>query len=127
MVIFDKIDLGYSHKNIPVPTKDCFLKSLIEKTESFIKRIRWKVFHFENLSENDKPEEKYGFKSSKTPPQNPALNEFENDVYDLISNVEFRAVDDEFQKKMKADISEIRNSNMVILPADKQLTCTKCQ
>ena len=35
-------------KNIPLPTKDAYLKSLIHKLESFIKRIRWKAFFFEN-------------------------------------------------------------------------------
>ena len=119
MVIFDRINLDYSRKNIPLPSKDSYMKSLIAKTENFIKRVRWKVFFFENPSEKEASEEKYGFRTTKTPPQNPALNEFENDMYDLISNVEFKANKPQFQEKMIKDIREIRNSGKVILPADK--------
>ena len=38
-------NLGYSMKNIPVPPKLRYLKSMIEKVESFITRLRWKA-HF---------------------------------------------------------------------------------
>ena len=38
-------NLGYSMKNIPVPPKQRYLKSMIEKVESFITRLRWKA-HF---------------------------------------------------------------------------------
>ena len=122
MVHLKKINLGYSQKNIPIPPNDSYLKALIAKTEHFIKRLRWKIFHFENASVEDKPDEDnktYGFRTTKTPPQNPALNQFEDDVYDLISNVEFRVVKSEFQNTLKKDISGIKDSNKVILPADK--------
>ena len=119
MVIFDRIQLDYSQKNIPLPSNDSYLKSLIAKTESFIKRVRWKVFFFENPSDKESSEEKYGFRSTKTPPQNTALNQFESDMYDLISNVEFKSTKTQFQEKMIKDIREIQNSGKVILPADK--------
>ena len=119
MVILNRINLEYSRKNIPLPTKDCFMKSLIAKTESFIKRVRWKVFFYENPSERTTSDENYGFRTTKTPPQNPALNEFENDLYDLISDLEFKTDKSDFQEQMAKDIKEIRNSGQVILPADK--------
>ena len=34
--------LEYSLKNIPIPSKAGCLKSMMDKVENFIKRIRWK-------------------------------------------------------------------------------------
>ena len=36
---------GYSLKNIPIPSKRKYLKCMVEKVESFIKRSRWKAHH----------------------------------------------------------------------------------
>ena len=43
---------NYSLKNIPIPDNTSYKLLLIEKIESFIKRIRWKAFFF--LNNNDK-------------------------------------------------------------------------
>ena len=42
-------NLGYSLKNIPIPSKASYLKSMIDKVENFIKKILWKVHFFDNL------------------------------------------------------------------------------
>ena len=42
-----RVNFNYSLKNIPLPNKDTCRKNLIQKVESFIKRIRWKAFFFE--------------------------------------------------------------------------------
>ena len=34
--------LEYSLKNIPIPSKASYLKSIMDKVENFIKRISWK-------------------------------------------------------------------------------------
>ena len=34
----------YSLKNIPIPKDNAYLKCLIDKTEHFIKWMRWKAF-----------------------------------------------------------------------------------
>ena len=39
-----KFNLGYSLKNIPIPPRNSYLKTLIVQTENFIKRLRWRVF-----------------------------------------------------------------------------------
>ena len=36
-----------SLKDIPLPTEETFMKLLIGKTNDFIRRLRWKVFHAE--------------------------------------------------------------------------------
>ena len=40
----------YSMKNIPLPLKNAYLKRLIEKVESVLKRMRWKAFSFDQNS-----------------------------------------------------------------------------
>ena len=39
-------NLGYSMKNTPIPPKQRYLKSMMEKVENFITRLRWKVHFF---------------------------------------------------------------------------------
>ena len=41
-------------KNIPIPSRNTYIKKLIEKTESVIKRIRWKAFFFEQNKDKNK-------------------------------------------------------------------------
>ena len=84
----NRCNLGYSLKNIPIPSRDSYLKKLILQTESFIKRLRWKVFWFERKDEedfenNENIEKDYfGFKSNNTPPMHKSLANFEADLYD---------------------------------------------
>ena len=89
--IYVCIYFNYSLKNMPLPTKDTHRKNLIHKLESFIKRIRWKVFCFENKSKStNEITSSFGFKSVKTPPKNDQLNQFESDLYDKVQNIEFK-------------------------------------
>ena len=97
-------NINYSLKNIPVPSQSAYLKCLVDKVESFVKRLRWRVFWYERklqASENDNqpprnpaPEEEqifnnYGFKSPKTPPANQHLREFKADLFKIINELEF--------------------------------------
>ena len=82
-------NLGYSLKNIPIASKHSFVKRLLEKTESFLRKLRWKALFFEKPDLKGENIETYGFKSNKAPPQMEHLNAFENDVYDLVSNIQF--------------------------------------
>ena len=43
----EKINFGYSLKNIPIPKKDPYMKSMIDKTHKFLKRLRWKAYFFD--------------------------------------------------------------------------------
>ena len=73
-------------KNIPIPSKNAYLKNLIFKLESFIKRIRWKAYFFEKPNEIDDATtvNNFGFKSILTPPKSEHLNAFEEDLYNLV-------------------------------------------
>ena len=97
----ERVNFSYSLKNIPIPNKNVYLKNMIFKLESFIKRIRWKAFFYEKLDNiPEKIVNNFRFKSVKTPPKNEHLNAFEADLYDMVRNIEFKRVSSEFQSKL---------------------------
>ena len=112
---------GYSLKNIPVPSKSRYLKCMVEKVENFIRRLRWKAHHFykDNGPNDSRQFDNFGFKTSATPPQNEYLNAFENDMYEMIRNIEFINVRNEFQDKLKQDLENIQSSKNILAFADK--------
>ena len=116
-----KADISYSLKNIPVPSKNAYLKSLISRTTEFIQRMRWKAFYFTNPKDKDEGRkiETFGFKTTKSAPCNDNLNGFEDDLVDLISNLEFDNKLSDFQKLLAKDVKHINNSDDLFVPADK--------
>ena len=63
--------------------------------------------------------ESYGFKSVKCPPAIQEMTDFENDLQQIIENVEFRQISNNFQGKLKNDIDHIKKSNKIFVFADK--------
>ena len=118
--IMEKLSFDYSLKNIPLPDKRSYQLKLIEKIESVLKRMRWKA-HFILSRENQQPEtlKTYGFKSRNHPPQISLLDEFEKDLYGIVTSTKYRNVNNNFQEKLKSDISKIRSSTNVFIFADK--------
>ena len=123
----DKFQLQYSKKNIPVPSQNSYFKCLIAKTESFINRLRWKAFFYDRNNTNDDGEkdEKFGFRTENSPPSNAALSGFESDIHDLIQRINFRKHENEFQTKLKNDVQKIKNSDKIIVAADKSTNLYK--
>ena len=115
----EKFNLPYSLKNIPCPDKTAFEKSLIDKVEHFLKRMRWKAFFFDNEDQSEVSKDTFGFKTRNTPPQNAELVGFENDMYNLISNLTYRKDNSQFQKKLQNDMAKLKNSPDIIVEADK--------
>ena len=122
----ERINLNYSLKNIPIPTKSAYCLKLIDKIESVIKRMRWKAFFFltcnsSNANNNncDNMKETFGFKSNNHPAQNNELKNFKKELLDIIPSIKFRDIRDKFQTKMKNDISKIKSSPNIFVPADK--------
>ena len=105
----------HSMKNIHVPSKKLYLEILIDKVELLIKRMRCKALFLENESESTFI---YGFKTRKCPPQHKDLMEFEDDLQNMISNVQFRKVKNDFQNRLKSDIRSIQLSKKVFVFAD---------
>ena len=94
---------------------------MVEKVESFVRRLRWKTYHFrkENRKNNSDQCKSFGFKTVATPPQNEDLNAFENDMNDMIRNVEFTNIRNEFLDHLNRGIESTRSSKNVLVFADK--------
>ena len=110
-------------KNIPLPTKDSNQKDLISKLEIFIKRIRWKLFFFDKNSEsNEQLNNNVGDRSLITLPKKEHLNTFENNLYDMVQNIEFKKVKSSFQDQFQNDAKKIKQDPKLLIPADKTNT-----
>ena len=123
MTNFKQKVLNYSIKNSPIPKTETYFKSLIDKTESFLKRLRWRTFFF--LKKSEEEEEKvevidnFGFPTTKNPPLVVELAQFEKDLWTLIDSVEVTDNKTKFQKTLQKDVKEIVKSKKLIVPADK--------
>ena len=116
----ERVNFGYSIKNIPLANERNYRLQLVEKIEAAIKRMRWKAIFFNPESEDTQIYcETYGLKSSKCPKQVKELIPFENDLLQLAKNIKFRKTTNNFQKQMKVDIKKMKNSSKTFTPADK--------
>ena len=95
--------LGYSTKNIPLSNKDLYLKELIDKTEHFLHRIRWRVHYFLKNNTEETETENFGFRTLNTTPKNQVFYNFENDLYEMIRKIEFEPVRTKFQRKLSEE------------------------
>ena len=95
-------------KNILVPSRNVYLKVLINKVELRIKRMRWKALFFETIMVS---------KHAKAHLKD--LTEFEDDLQKMISNVQFRRANNDFQNRLKNNIKSIQSSKKVFVFADK--------
>ena len=74
--------------------------------------MRWKVLKFYGkLNINKK--EIFGIKSTKCPPLVPELSDFESKLTLMVNNTEFRNIKNDFQKKLKNDINEIKTCDKI--------------
>ena len=92
---------------------------LMEKTENFIRRLRWKLFAIENPEVKNDQIKTFGFNTNNQPPASRKLSEFENDLFDMIKSIKFKPVSSEFQKKLREDIQKIKSTDELIVSADK--------
>ena len=118
----EKINLIYSTKNIPLPPRNEYMKRLIEKTEHYLRRLRWKAHYFLSGQAETSTKETYGFKSRNSPPKINELIPFEEGMLKLIHNIEFddNASKCNFQRTLYTDIeTKIKKPNNLLIPADK--------
>ena len=76
----EEVILGYSMKNIPIPTRKIYLRQLMEKIQNVITRIRWKAIQFGNNENDDSKTEWYGLKSLSSPRPIKKLTPLENEL-----------------------------------------------
>ena len=73
--------------------------------------VSWKIrFH---------PKRNMVFNSCKCPPIVDELSDFENELMFLVENIEFRNINNSFQKNLNYDIKRINTSKKVLVKADK--------
>ena len=80
--------------------------------------MRWKTLEFLGKLDSTR-QETYGFTSCKCPPTLEVLSHFENELMLLVKNIEFRNINDSFQKNLNDDIKRINTSKKVLVKADK--------
>ncbi|XP_048587788.1 uncharacterized protein LOC125570293 [Nematostella vectensis] len=115
----EKFSINYSSKNIPLPSRNDYLQRLIEKTEHFLRRMRWKAHFFLNPDPTSSSKETYGFKSTKNPPPIDELKDFEDDMLKMIQSVKFKETSSPFLNKLKEDSDRIKNKPKLLVAADK--------
>jgi hypothetical protein len=91
---------------------------MIEKVESVVRRMRWKALFYEK-PELTSMKNTYGFKTNKAPPQMEHLIPFENHLYDMIRNIQFSGRRNAFQRELNRDMTKIKTSTDLLIPADK--------
>ena len=97
-----------------LPAKNEYLKRFIEKTEQFIRRLRWKAYYFLNGTEST-ANESYGFKSRNSTPQISELQPIEEDMAQLIQNIKFKPdTKCSFQHKLNRDIKNKINKKLFL-------------
>ena len=80
--------------------------------------MRWKASVFlGKLKSNDK--DNHGFKTAKCPSSVNELVPFINDMTDMIKNLKFKRVNNEFQSNLRNDTRQIRKINNLFVTADK--------
>ena len=70
----------FTEKHPYIPSRDNYLRNLIEKVESVLKRMRWKAHFFPKGEKNQENINHFGLSSNKTPPTILELKPFEEDV-----------------------------------------------
>ena len=120
----EAVNLGYSMKNIPTAQPREYSKHLLEKTESFLRRVRWKAYHFLKPATKNHPptnRDTFGFHTTTSPPPIKELDQFEDKMLTIIQNIaiEFKKVDNAFQKHLAQDLAKIKNDDKLLIAADK--------
>ena len=115
----EKFNISYSTKNIPLPSHNDYLQRLIERTEKFLHRMRWKAHSFLNPDTTSFTKETYGFKSTKNPPSIEELKDFEDDMLKMIQSVKFKQVNNPFLNRLKENTDHIKNEPKLLIAADK--------
>ena len=75
-------------------------KMLINAVETFSKNLTWAAHFFLHPEEKPPAREWYGFKSLRAAPKVKELDEFKNSLSELVQNVEFNKISNQFLKSL---------------------------
>ena len=110
----EKVNFGYSMKNILIPDGKSYKLQLIQKVEDFIKKRRWRAIFLMKDGNVTEPTTlktglTFGLNSAKCPPQVKELVAFKKDLIKLVKNIRFQKVDNKF-KRLAKDLKDIQSS-----------------
>ena len=98
----EKVNFGYSMKNIPIPSNQEYLLEFINASEVLTTTLRWESFFFLNPDKIPSAKETYNFKSTRSAPKVKELCELECKLFDLCRNIKFdNGYTNSFQDKLK--------------------------
>ena len=107
-------------KNIPIPPKDEYLLQLIYSVEKFVRNLRWRAFFFLNPGKRGREKETHGFNSiNALDDPVPELKLLEQRLLAMVRDVQFRKYSNELQVRLKEDVRTIRETQELIIQADK--------
>ena len=116
----EKVNFGYSMKNIPIPSEQEYFLEMINAVEVLVHNFRWESYFFLNPNATPIAKETYDFKSTNTAPKVKELKELENYLFELIRDIKFDySFTNSFQQKLKQDKSSIQKESKVFIAADK--------
>ena len=96
----EKVNLDYSTKNIPVPSRNLYQQMVIAKTQKFIHNARWKAHFFLNPQKNSNTKNYFGFKSTNPAPSVLQFKFFEDQLVKLVKNIKFGRKPTNFQNEL---------------------------
>ena len=116
----EKVNLGYSLKNIPIPKNQEYLLEFINSSEVLTSSMRWESFFFLNPDKIPSHKETYDFKSTMKAPKVKELGPFEDKMFELCRDIKFdNSCTNSFQQKLKKDKCSIEKDKKVFISADK--------
>ena len=111
----ERICVESSLKDIPIPSRETYMKALISKTNSLIRRVRWRVFYAEKKKEGmniaEQTEIVSQFKTRRNPPYNNGLEKFERELLEMITNIRYKKIykNMDYMKKLKDKLMFVDN------------------
>ena len=100
----EQVNFGYTMKNIPIASSKEYIIQLTHSTREFVNNLRWRVLFHLNPSKNQDKKQTFGLKSTNRCEPVQELKEFEDKLFDMVKNVEFKNVSNSFQNKLRSDI-----------------------
>ena len=114
----DELNIPYAVKNIGLHSKELIKRTLISRTEDVLRRMRWKLFFIRNPTFRTQ-KERFGFRTTESPPAMPELFQFESDLISMIKNVKFKPANNELNRKIRRDLNEIKQKEKILVKGDK--------
>ena len=97
----EKTSLPYSTKNIPVPSKNIYIQTLIGKGAKTFNTLRWKANFYLHPETRPKSKKKFNFKSTNPAPPINQLKEFEDKFMRLVRDIKFGKQSNHFPEKLR--------------------------